>query len=188
MPIVLAALGTLLAVIGGFLVGQWWQRRGEQEVARDTRERFDRLLQQIAEQLPVGDNVARAVDPIATNGRGALKEVLLSLRDHGGYEAVVVADDSGLVVAANGPGEASELIAVEAAAFGSVADRIPGDRQSILQALPDGRWTLHRYFNVDDVRLSLSATRRGATPRVDALDGALGAVVRVLTSANDEAA
>ena len=183
-----ALLGVGFSAYGGFLVGRWWQRHRELEWANDTQEQVGRILDRIAEKIVIEDHVAKAVDPLANGGRVALGEVLSGLRDFGGYEAVVLADDAGLVVAACGSEEAAELMAVEAAAFASATERMPGRQQTVLQTQPEKRWTLHRYFQVDGVPLSLSAARRGGTPRVEALDGALGAIQRVLDGYDDAAA
>ena len=188
LSVALALSGTMLASAGGFLVGRWWQRRRQQTWADETNLQVSRVLEQITDRLAVEDELARTVDPIAHGGRVALSEVLAGLRDYGGYESVVLADDAGLVIAACGGTEATELVAVEAAAYTSVSMRVPGERQTILQTQSERRWTLHRYFNVQGAQLSLSASRRGGTPRADALDGALGAIQRVLADADDVAA
>ena len=176
----LAAVGTWLIATGGFLMGRWWQHRHERTRSTDTEAQVGRILDRIADTLVIEDRVADAVDPLATDGRAALDRVLSGLRDVGGYEAVVVADDAGLVIAGVGASETAELLAIEAAAFGAAAERIRGQRQTIIHTQPEKQWSVHRFFTVDSAKLSLSASRRGGTPRVEALDGALGAFQRVL--------
>lgn len=188
IDLLLAGAGTWLVGSGGFVLGRWWQRRSEAQRVRESHAEVARLLDRIARELTLEDNVARAIDPLAHGGRIALSRVLGGLRDHGGYEAVVLADDAGLVIAGIGPEEMAEMIAIEAAAFGAAGDRLRGQRQTILQTQPEKRWTLHRYFRVDGSLLSLSASRRGGTPRVEALDGALGAFQRVLTATTEDRA
>ena len=188
VAIVLAAAGTFLAALGGFTLGQWWFARTRASLDLKAERQIGEALEKVLSRLEIEDNMAAAVDPLAHGGRTALASILDRIRDHGGYSAVVLSDDAGLVLAACGPEDTAELMAVEAAAFGTTSERVRGRRQTILESQPDKRWVLHRYFEVEQGKLCLSATRQGGTPRTEALDGALGAFERVLSTRETTAA
>lgn len=186
VSVLLAAAGTFLASFGGFVFGAHRQRESERHLGDRTERQISDALEKVLGRLEQEQNdVASAVDPLAHGGREALTSILDRIRDFGGYATVVLSDDAGLVLAAIGPDEVSELIAIEAAAFGTTSERVRGIRQTILQAEPDKRWTLHRYFEVEEGKLCLSASRQGGSPRADALDGALSAFERILSTNTD---
>lgn len=186
--ILLALAGTLLSALGGYVLGLFSRRRGQRRLELDAQKQIGDALEKVLRRLEVEDGMARAVDPLADGGRTALASVLGRIQAHGGYSAVALSDDHGLVLAGCGPDEVLELMAVEAAAFGTTADHVGGGRQALLQSRPDKRWTLHRYFTVGTNRLCVSARRQGGTPRIDALDGTLGAFERVLVTSVGSAA
>ncbi len=181
MAVMAASVAAVLFAIIGFMLGRMSRGPAVPRPA-DEKAHMGQVLDQIADSVAIGDGVTEVVDPLAAGGRVALSRVLAGLRDHGGYEAVVLADDAGLVVAASGSDEIAEMMAIESAAFGSAVERFWDASETILHTLPQDRWTVHRYFKVDESRLSLSACRRGGSPRAEALDGALDTFRRVLTS------
>lgn len=186
--VLLAIVGTGLTAGGGFIVGRWWYGRVVDRLSQRTEAQIRNALAQVLERYEVESDLARAIDPLAGRGRGALTLILEKIQDTGGFTAVVLSDEAGLVVAGRGPDELVELIAVEAAAFGNTSERIQGQRQTILQTQPDKRWTLHRYFEVEPSKLCVSARRHGGTPRAEALDGTLAAFERILSSGAQSAA
>lgn len=188
IAVLLASSGALLAAAGGFFFGQWWQSRKRAVLDARAERQISEALEKILSRLQAEDDMARAVDPLAQAGRSALTSILTRIQEHGGYSAVVLSDDAGLVLAATGKEEVAELLAVAAASFGNTSERVHGRRQTILETEADRRWTLHRYFTVEEGKLCLSATRHGGSARPEALDGALGAFQRVLTARVDSSA
>lgn len=174
LSLFLAVVGTAAAVAGGFMLG----RRKAKEVPPP---HLEATLGRVLQHLENGtESVARMVDPLAGGGRNALHAILDRIKSHGGFVAVTLSDDAGLILAGVGISNRIELMAVTAAAHGSTADRVATRHRALLEAHADSRWTVHRYFQVDREPLCLSATRQGGIPRVDALDGAIGALEQVL--------
>lgn len=171
-------LGTLLAAGGGYLFGRGNGPKREAEF--DPRQLEATLERVVARLEHSSDSVAAAVDPLVSHGRGALDTILERVLEVGGYAAVVMSDDAGLVLTSVGPAHQAETLAVRAAAFGSTGARVGDRHEAVVEGHADRRWTVHRYFEVDGDRICVSATRHGSTPRLDALDGAVGALARVL--------
>lgn len=182
---VLAGLGVAVSAYGGWVLGRRSRRRHPDLAEGRLEQTLDRLLEHLNTQE---DAVAAAVDPLVLLGRVGLERILDKVRELGGYSAVALSDDHGLVVAAVGERDLGEQLAVLAAGYGGVAERSGARHRALVEGRADEHWTVYRFFSVDGERLCISGIRQGATPRLDALDGAVGALARVLGSESLRAA
>lgn len=182
---ILTVIGTVVGAFGGFFAARWWQGRRSPAVGDPMEDgRLSAALAEIIGQLEAEEGT-RSEGQL---GEVYLEHILQEIQTLGGYSAVVLSDDAGLVVSGAGHEEDVELVAIEAAALGTASDRTQVFRQAILQVQPDEQWTLHRYFEVELGKLCISVRHQGAPPRAQALDGSLPAFTRVLAGRAETAA
>ncbi len=128
----------------------------------------------------------------AAQGMRELPRMLDDIAEKGSFTTVVLSDDAGLPLAANGNATDVETHAAAASWLVGMVERAEGhgDAPRPLSFVVHDSWNhyvLHRIFEVDAQRFTLTAVSRGMHVGPGALDAALGKIERVLAVAGDRA-
>jgi hypothetical protein len=158
-------------------------------------------MSSIVAQRTDGSDVRKVVDDLLGGGRelssivvgagglGELPKLVDAITKKGGFASVVLSDEAGLPLAASDSALDVEGTAEAAAFFLTLAERSAraGHPRPIACVIMDdtNRLTLHRIFNVQSTRFTVSAVARGKLLVPGALDGALAPLERVLAHRRD---
>lgn len=153
----------------------------KQEDSAALREMMREMLAPMIERDRMGKELSRLE---AGSGLGELPRMLDAIAEAGGFTTVVLSDDVGLPLAANGSALDVEMLAGMASFLLTLAERAERNgapRPQAVVVLDDSnQHVLHRIFAVESVRFTLTAVSRGVYVAPGALDAALGKLEKVL--------
>lgn len=153
----------------------------KQEDTAALREMMREMLAPMIERDRIGKELSRLE---AGSGLGELPRMLDAIAETGAFTTVVLSDDVGLPLAANGSALDVEMLAGMASFLLTLADRAERNGVARPQAVvvldESNQHILHRIFSVDSVRFTLTAVSRGVYVAPGALDAALGKLEKLL--------
>lgn len=153
----------------------------KQEDTAALREMMREMLAPMIERDRMGKELARLE---GGSGLGELPRMLDAIAETGAFTTVVLSDDVGLPLAANGSALDVEMLAGTASFLLTLADRAERNGaprpQAVVVLDESNQHILHRIFSVDSVRFTLTAVSRGVDVAPGALDAALGKLERLL--------
>lgn len=122
----------------------------------------------------------------AETTRGELPRLLDAIARRGGFDVVVLSDDSGLPVAASAAADRAEPLAAVASMVLTMADRVTAsgspEPRAVLVHDAEHRTLVHRVLRARGERFLLTAVGHGTALGVDALDPAVSRIERLLAS------
>jgi len=150
----------------------------------DTAALRDMMREMLAPMIE-RDRIGKELSRLETGSTlGELPRMLDAIAEKGGFSTVVLSDDVGLPLAANGNALDVEVLAGMASFLLTLADRAERNGaprpQAVVVLDESNQHILHRIFAVDSVRFTLTAVSRGVYVAPGALDAALGKLEKVL--------
>lgn len=180
LAMALGGLGLTIAVLGGFMLGRWWQERFD-DLYRVLPYLFAPEAKESNRIYAPNDSpdLSHLIHRDQRRGRIAISSILSELRQQGQFYAVVVSDDSGLVVSSSGPSQTVEGIAAQAASFGA-SQLLYQPWFSLVCTQPNGDWIMHRYFSVEESMLCMSWAGFGSFPSSSQIESMVNIAVELL--------